>query len=73
MAVIVFQFLTKRKESETVKHQLTSYEKKIDSLTSELFVSDIKLNRYQMTLEKMREQDSTCSLLFEYMMESETE
>lgn len=69
MAVIVFQYITKQRHIENLNNQLIITKKKVDSLSSELFVTDIQLNRYEITLEKMRENDSTCVLLFEALMD----
>lgn len=73
MAVIVFQFITKQKEIKNLQSELITNKKIVDSLNSELFVTGVQLTRYEETLKKMRETDSTCSLLFEYIMEAETE
>ncbi len=73
MAVIIFQYITKQRQIENLNNELKITKNKVDSLDSELFVTANQLNRYEITLEKMRENDSTCSLLFEVIMESETE
>jgi hypothetical protein len=73
IAVIVFQYMTKQRQIENLNNELKISKKKVDSLDYELFVTSNQLNRYEIALEKMKENDSTCSLLFEVIMESEDE
>ncbi len=48
-------------------------QKIIDSLNQEIFVKDLQINRYEITLEKLKDEDSICGYRFETIMESETE
>lgn len=53
--------------------QYRSYNSEINKLRNELSIVDNKLKDYEITLEKMRESDSTCTLLFNAIMESDFE
>jgi hypothetical protein len=73
LAIMIAQYFLKNRQTRSLEARLLTNQRLIDSLKSELFTSDLQLNRYQMTLEKMRENDSTCTMLFEAIMEQETE
>lgn len=66
-------YIGKRHQYIQLEEQVKRTNRTCDSLRSELFTSDVQLNRYQMTLELMKENDSTCSMLFEEIMSMETE
>jgi hypothetical protein len=71
--LMMILYIGKRHQNIKLEEQVKQTQRISDSLRSELFTSDVQLNRYQMTLELMRENDSTCSLLFEEIMSMETE
>lgn len=66
-------YIGKNRQHTRLKAQVKETKRISDSLQSELFVAGVQLNRYEMTLELMRENDSTCTLLFEEIMTQETE
>jgi len=70
---MVYKYFSLLNINKKLNYQIKEEKLVSDSLRNVLFPVEIELNRYQMTLDKMREQDSTCSLLFEVIMESETE
>jgi hypothetical protein len=71
--LMMILYIGKRHQYIRLEEQMNQTQRISDSLRSELFTSDVQLNRYQMTLELMRENDSTCSILFEEIMSMETE
>lgn len=66
-------YIGKKRQYTRLETQVKETKRICDSLQSELFVAGVQLNRYEMTLELMRENDSTCTLLFEELMTQETE
>ena len=71
--VMTIMYIGKKRQHTRLEAQVKETKRICDSLQSELFVAGVQLNRYEMTLELMRETDSTCSLLFEELMTQETE
>jgi hypothetical protein len=59
--------------NKQLNYEIKDQKRISDSIKQSMFPIEVELNRYQITLEKMREQDSVCSMLFEVIMESETE
>lgn len=77
LIVIVFLmtilYIGKRNQYNKLKNDLIISQKKIDSLEAVVYPLEIELNRYEITLEKVMEKDSTCGILFETTMSMETE
>ncbi len=71
--IVTYKYFSLVNVNKKLNNQIEHEKKIVDSLRSEIFPIEVELNRYQMTLDIMREEDSTCSLLFEVIMESETE
>jgi len=70
---MVYKYFREVKINKDLSYEIKEEKIISSSLRDSLYPVEIELNRYQMTLDKMREQDSTCSMLFEVLMESETE
>ena len=66
-------FFFKVKESNRFRSELIEKNRIIDSLGQEIFVKDIEISRDQYTLEKLREVDSLCAMMYEAVREMETE
>jgi hypothetical protein len=66
-------FFFKVKESNRFRDTIIQKNKIIDSLNQEIFVKDIELSRDQYTLEKLKEVDSLCAMMYEAVREMETE
>ena len=67
------RFFFKVKESNRFRDTIIQKNKIIDSLNQEIFVKDIELSRDQYTLEKLKEVDSLCAMMYEAVREMETE
>jgi hypothetical protein len=53
--------------------QLGEQQQVIDSLQQELYITNINLSRYEMTLELLSEQDSLSAVKFDSIYTNETE
>lgn len=53
--------------------EVNNYQRKIDSLHGELFVKQVELNRYEITLDILKERDSIAAAKFEEILYTETE
>jgi hypothetical protein len=59
--------------NKTNKDKFVHTNRTIDSLKQEIFVYELMLNRYEITLEILKERDSTIAQKFEEVMSMETE
>lgn len=71
--IMVYKYFSVVNINKKLTNEIKEEKRISNSLRDSLYPVEIELNRYQITLDKMREQDSVCSMLFEVIMESETE
>jgi hypothetical protein len=71
--IVTYKYFMLVNINKQLNYEIKDQKRISDSIKQSMFPIEVELNRYQITLEKMREQDSVCSMLFEVIMESETE
>ena len=66
--ILIILLLVSCNSKPVNNHQAT-----IDSLQSEIFVKEVQLSRYEITLELLKETDSIAAQKFEYILYTQTE
>jgi hypothetical protein len=73
LAIITIVLFAAGYETASLKRENTFLQNRVDSIYDELYISNVNLTRYEITLELLEEQDSIAADKFKNIRTNETE